>query len=294
MHVEKRLTKNVLAAHFLNGKQILVKRVRELNESEATSIAQDLETLFSFDRHLQILRVVELNEASLLADIKHCALEMPHGLMQPSTAALNNVFIQINKGVLNLLSSLKTLLDFAETYLKRKYGEKSKQFQLFKKEQAIKFDESFSYRFCYKLRNYAQHCGLPVGGLETQATHLSPTEMLSNYTVTLYRDHLLSDFDWGRHVEEDLTKLPEAFDLQIHLCSFTADVKSLCGVLIELDFPSIKISLDRIALLVQEVSSKYADGKPVLYNLSVNEKSYGDTYWLPIELIEEIQAYDNT
>jgi hypothetical protein len=289
MLVEKRDDSNVLAAHFLSGNKFLVRRVRDLSESEAALVDRDLDSLFAFDRHRQIISVVELNEHDLLEIIGKCAKKMPHGLMQPSTTASNDMFIEVNKGVLNLLSSLKTFLEFADTYLKRKYGDQSEQALSFKKEQSAKFDNNFSYRFCYKLRNYAQHCGLPVSGLETNTTHLSSTEMVSNFTLTLYRDQLLSAFTWGRHVALDLKRLPEVFDLKVHLDSFTNDVKQLCDTLIHLDFPSIKDSLQRISLLTQEVSAKHPDGKPVIYNLSANGKTYGDTFWLPIELISEIQ-----
>ncbi len=290
MFVEKKDVGNVLAAHFVDGSKFYVKRVRDLWQSETTDVERHLDAIFAFSRHLQVLRVVELNEDSLLKELNQYARETHHGAMQPSMSQGNENFIKINRGVLNLLSSLRTFLDFSETYLKRKYGVTSTQFSDFEAARGKRFDGSFSYRFCYKLRNYAQHCGLPVGGFETQTAFLSETETLTNWTVFLYRDELLSSFSWGKHVQEELAELPERFDLAPHLLSFVVDVRDLCAELIRIDLPSVSRSIETVGSLAREVSERYEDGKPVLYNFSPGERVYGDTYWLPVDLIEEIRC----
>lgn len=69
--------------------------------------------------------------------------------------------IEVNALLINLISSGKTLVDSIEAFLKGEFD--NSKFEEFK-NMYIKnaYDEEFSYRIMYLLRNYAQHGGLPV------------------------------------------------------------------------------------------------------------------------------------
>jgi len=81
----------------------------------------------------------------------------------PSMQFHNVVHTSLNRRLSNLLSSIRLFLDHSEFAFKRKYGKKSEEVEAFKKYASEKYDSSFSYRFVYKLRNYVQHCGIPIG-----------------------------------------------------------------------------------------------------------------------------------
>lgn len=69
--------------------------------------------------------------------------------------------IEINALLINIISAGKTLIDKVESFLKTELGED--RVKIFK-DNCIskKYDEVFSYRFLYHLRNFAQHGSLPV------------------------------------------------------------------------------------------------------------------------------------
>lgn len=124
------------------------------------------------------------------------------------------LFVEMNRLILNLLSSMRTYLDHIETRLKREFGSKSEEYLLFKTETASAFDTFFEYRFLYKLRNYAQHCGLPAGSAEITAYQNSELIHRDKMNVFFSRDKLLSQYDdWGSLVKEELKLMPESFDV---------------------------------------------------------------------------------
>ena len=68
-----------------------------------------------------------------------------------------------NRRLSNYLSSMRLFLDYTECRLKRTYSEVGREVIEFDSFCSGLFDRDFSYRFAYKLRNYAQHFGMPIG-----------------------------------------------------------------------------------------------------------------------------------
>lgn len=78
--------------------------------------------------------------------------------------ALRNAFgDEINRRLGNYLSSMRLFLDCIEATLKRLHTNTGTSVSMFKSYCSALFDSSFPYRFAYKLRNYSQHFGMPVG-----------------------------------------------------------------------------------------------------------------------------------
>lgn len=70
-------------------------------------------------------------------------------------------FVEINALLINIISAGKTLVEGMEKFIKTAIGEQ--RAAEFKKVYiSKKYDDNFSYRFLYSLRNYAQHGYLPV------------------------------------------------------------------------------------------------------------------------------------
>lgn len=115
--------------------------------------------------------------------------------------------------VMNWLTAARLFLDHQVTHYARRHGKESTQLARFKDACSVAFDNSFGYRFTSKLRNYAQHCGLPLGGVEL----LPPLEGQSGHQrVSFYldRDLLLTNYeDWGRIVRPELAQLPPKFEV---------------------------------------------------------------------------------
>ena len=123
-----------------------------------------------------------------LVDVGRAMAGEPNLLNQYHLPALS---FKTNSLILGFLGSVRTFLDHAGTSISRRYGKGSEQFLYFKELTAYQFDNVFSYRFLYKLRNYTQHCGMPpvsfavniVPGDELEiAPRFSRQGLLDNYS----------------------------------------------------------------------------------------------------------------
>ncbi|MEO1720458.1 MAG: hypothetical protein AAFR23_09570, partial [Pseudomonadota bacterium] len=90
---------------------------------------------------------------------------------------------------MNIMSSFRSFLDHADTYLSRKFGVESDELAAWKSLQASEYDQTFAYRFVYKLRNYVQHVGMPP--LKLSASSSANTESVT-MRIDLDRDRLLA------------------------------------------------------------------------------------------------------
>lgn len=113
--------------------------------------------------------------------------------------------LNLNRFFLNYLSSFRTLLDHTETTIKRKYDKDSDESIKFKQLTGRIFDNYFAYRFFTKLRNYSQHCGLPIDEFEVSGTVIENDKMKPEYKIEFSsRDLLIKYKDWGAIVTKDL------------------------------------------------------------------------------------------
>jgi hypothetical protein len=123
---------------------------------------------------------------------------------------------QINRRLLNYLSSTRLFLDYSESRLKRTYGKTSDEVVVFKELCKMIFDTDFSYRFAYKLRNYTQHFGLPITRAERTGKLESSPDSASIFTTRIAFNvpELLSRGKdvWGP-VRKDLQASPPDLDV---------------------------------------------------------------------------------
>jgi hypothetical protein len=158
-----------------------------------------------------LFKVVELNYEDLKSKISEYRLRI-HELLHHNSNDFNLLKINVNRLILNLLSAIRTFLDHKETQLKRKFGKKSNELFLFEEEKRSAFDNNFEYRFVSKLRNYAQHCGLPIAPPEIKSFQDENSGVQNEINIFFERNELLSKFDWGVLVRKDLESQPEKFD----------------------------------------------------------------------------------
>ncbi|RZL45076.1 MAG: hypothetical protein EOP00_18240 [Pedobacter sp.] len=180
--------------------------IRKLNKKEFEEYFSQIVKLEQFGNDEQLYKVVELNHIDLTEKVIHYT-EYYKGNPPTIFLDLSIHLMDINRLILNLLSSIRSYLDFTETRLKREYGSESDEFKLFKLAQSKAFDENFEYRFVYILRNYSQHCGLPTGSFQVKNK--------VNYQKLhfhLLRDELLRSFDWKK-LKHELEMQSESFDI---------------------------------------------------------------------------------
>jgi hypothetical protein len=137
-------------------------------------------------------------------------------------------FKNANRLLLNYLSSIRTFLDHSETFIKRKYGNKSKQFSDYKTIQSYFYDNSFAYRFFYKLRNYSQHIGIPIDIFYFTTKYNNENNSIKGtLKVAFDRDKLIHNYDsWGI-VKKDLISQNQEFDLTPLIFEMTHNIREM-------------------------------------------------------------------
>lgn len=74
----------------------------------------------------------------------------------------SSVSYQANRHMMNYLAMARLFIDKVEENIKENFSTKSEEYSGFKQLTAKKYDNKFSYRFLWDLRNYTQHYGLPI------------------------------------------------------------------------------------------------------------------------------------
>lgn len=124
---------------------------------------------------------------------------------------------EVNRRLRGFLTEMRSFLDHAETNLERDYGQEAENSYL--KARSRIYDSNPSYRFVYKLRDYALHRSLAIESM-TYGSKLNEKtgEVQSNLAFYVIRDELLrTKFNWTKHARPYLEKLPERFKLDPHV-----------------------------------------------------------------------------
>jgi hypothetical protein len=171
--------------------------------------------IFNYSQNLKLLELVVFNErdvhnfiVNVISDIHSKSIKW-NGV---SIQDMDFYRIEANRFLLNYLSSFKTFLEHSETILKRKFGNNSTQIIDYKVMQSSIYDNNFSYRFFYKLRNYAQHCGLPLWFNYSTKKLDNSDEVEVKILIYLEKKQLLDSYDsWGT-TKTDIVKLTDRID----------------------------------------------------------------------------------
>lgn len=140
----------------------------------------------------------------------------------------DKVFQNCNRLFLNYLSSVRTFLDHSETFINRKYGTNGKELIEFKRITTYFYDNSFAYRFFYKLRNYSQHIGLPLDTLSFNTKYDKQNNTVKGQlNVKFKTEKLLSNYkSWGT-VKTDLENMSTEFEVSPLVYEMTHNIKQI-------------------------------------------------------------------
>lgn len=186
--------------------------VRNLSKDEYERHVLSIIKLTKQSMEQQLYSIVELNYQDFNRQLQEYVKDdFELALNHPE--AMEMVFLNLNRLLLNYLSAVKTYIDHTETRLSRTYGKESAEFKLFKSEIKKAFDDHFEYKFLYYLRNYAQHCGLPSGAVHTNSKGDENGNTINTLSLLFDRDNLLASFKDWRHVEKELSEMNEHFDV---------------------------------------------------------------------------------
>lgn len=115
-----------------------------------------------------------------------------------------------NRLILELTSTFRAFLDHWETEIKRRFGKKSPEFELFKEATANEFDNYFSYRFFSGFRNYIQHVRVPFLQINSWINDRNEIEI----KISVSKKELIETFDdWKPVLIEDFKEQADSINI---------------------------------------------------------------------------------
>jgi hypothetical protein len=186
-----------------------IRAVRMLSPEEARQYREAVEHLVEFRDSRDLLPLVQGNFTEL-SQLGH-ALRTRAWAKVLEAAQKREVQMHVQRLLVNFLTSMRLFVDHTQTRLTRRYGTDSEQMLVFKGATGRAFDTFPEYRLCYKLRNYVQHCRMPVW--VGQHSRLEGTESVHEVTIRCSPEQLLATYgEWGK-VKADLAVAGEQIDL---------------------------------------------------------------------------------
>lgn len=248
------------------------RMIRPLSFKETSKYIKAYNHLLAYDEASSLIEMLRSN----LAEFEACV----EGLvkLRPRTgefvALKRNSSIEVNRLFLNFLSAFRQFLDHTETRLKREYKEVPEIFRRFQERTSRAYDTEFAYRFIYKLRNFSQHCGIPVGVVDFECKH----DEVENKPIFVF--HLMFDAArllaeggdvLGKVVKSDLKKFGPVLPVEPLPRKVMSEVDSIWELVCELEKPCLEESAKYIAGVVGEVRGPCIT--PAVFRVWNNKKS---------------------
>lgn len=282
-------------AIFTDRKEIRV--VRDLSPDEASRMVENVGCLEEFLSDYSFFNLIEWNLDDFMALVNlNERTYLDAARKSPTRHFLG---LDLNRRLLNFMSSVRTYLDHTETRLKRRYGPKDSRVKGFKQACAQEYDGVFSYRFLYKLRNYAQHCGLPIGKVQIEAEGFEEDGLKhSRYVVSIEfaRDELLSRFDWTPGLASEIRDQPEFFSVCHHIMNVMQCLDRIHASVIRSELMDLS---SRVEMVRELLSAKpNHQGAPCLVTMT-NIDDTGDRVnfsirWVPENVLDLVDRLKET
>jgi hypothetical protein len=186
----------------VQGKKI--EEIRDLSDREYQNFKKSSDCLFDFSRDQQLYAIVLLNYDDFLGTLGNYFQKYAENKGAMTVILMERIVLNIDRCLLNFLFSIRIFLDHTQTKLAKTCGVRSDKFISFKEACSKAYDNSFSYRFLAKLRNYSQHCGMPLGKLTLSSKENPPYSGIVSHSmeVKFNRNELLNYDGWGTRIQK--------------------------------------------------------------------------------------------
>jgi hypothetical protein len=270
----------------VQGKSMAI--AKELTAEDAARIKSVSEVLTTHNSDFQLLLAAEWNHKDLkklLSDLlEETSKNLPNDMFSS-----DKININVNRHLINLLSTVRTFLDHYEAKLKRRHGKDSGKVQAFKRATADAYDGCFSYRFMYSIRNYVQHCGMPVGsiGVERRLSEEGDGQVVDSMDLCFCKSSLLSHPDvWKKPLLKEIERLPKKIPISPHVDAMMECLARIQHRMICEEMPEVLDAIVAFREVVKEVLS--LPGRPCIC-MEEPGAVPGVTdlimSWLPLEIV---------
>ena len=270
--------------------------VRPLSVDEYTIFKNNTRILLQMHRDLQVFLCVLMNYREYRSVLE--SYNQQCGTQNGKTPSLlggETMMLNMNRLIMNMLASVRSFLDFTTINLDHRHGKESERYKTFKNETSALYDSIFAYRFLYRLRNFVQHCGMPVGKFDISIVYNSAEALQEDSRSMEFhfsRDSLLaSNFDWGKVVRSELLRMPEAFPISPLISEMIAHVEKLQSSQIRAELPIVYDSFQWLEKLALEASG--SGGMPCV--CIKTPSNHPEEEWniniqpFPLELMEQLR-----
>lgn len=137
-----------------------------------------------------------------------------------------------NRTIINYLTAVRLYLDHTHARLRRTYGAGSNPLEAFGEATRAVHESAPVYPFVYKLRNYVQHCGMPLQVVR-RSDRIVPDGQGGEQTesetfVGCNRDQLLANYDsWGANAKAFISAQSNEFELMPILKQFDRELEQV-------------------------------------------------------------------
>jgi hypothetical protein len=170
-----------------------VEFIRDLTKEEDSIITNHVNILIEFDRQTEKFKTYKNSVENLRKLIK-----------------MNKHDSNFSREILEVMSTFRAFLDHWETEIKRKFGKKSSETNLFKAATSNEFDNYFSYRFFSGFRNYIQHVRVPYLHVHSSINDRNGVDT----EISVNKKELIDTFDgWNTILIEDFKQQPNSINI---------------------------------------------------------------------------------
>jgi hypothetical protein len=227
-----------------------------------------------------------------------------------SEAHLVTVHAEADRRMINVLTAMRTLTDHWQTKLSGRHGSDSVQVDAFKRASSQEYDRHFAYRFLCRLRNYAQHCGLPIGQIRLQSRSRvilldprggpsrpmkDPTRPRDQVVFLIDRTALLKEFDGWSTVRAELEKRHGQIDVAVNLRAVRSCVDRIHRRARALGALRARVHARYLRALMERVRVDDFRRLPVVYDASKfdgHRKLKLIFHWFPLREMHDLMPND--
>lgn len=191
-------------------------QISELAESDYDLYKEDSEKLHDFLYYKRRLKEIEFNKKAFFETKEYYTNLYKKSYNQTIDYDFKEeAYIEINRCLINFISSFKSFTEHCENKIKSMFGDNSEQLVEYKSVESGLYDKYFSYRLLKRLRDYAIHAHYPIENVSFDLItfDLSKTDCWYEVKVLFSRDKLLGNKTIKQKLGNDISLQEPSFDV---------------------------------------------------------------------------------
>ncbi len=208
-----------------------ITEIKRLTATELAEITKDKSFLADYFGTLKLGQSVRMNCHDFLEAVANYGASFCQD-RAISPEKMDEIGLNYSRLLLNILSIFRSFLDHSGKSISRFYGKKSQERDRWKAHLSEIYDSVFAYRFLYKLRNYAQHVGVPPLKFSfTASVEMEGVQL----TLDFDRNKLLEERHvWKSALADELQRMKESFPVINILDEWLEAFDNVCNCVLDI------------------------------------------------------------